>query len=59
LIPVNLGKSPDKALTPSKLNNLARNTIEMQLGSVWVNGEVTDLFMAASGHAYFSLKDNK
>ena len=59
MITVNLGKSPDKALTPSKLNNLARNTIESHIGSVWLTGEVTDLFMAASGHAYFSLKDQK
>ena len=26
---------------------------------LWVIGEITDLYQAASGHAYFSLKDNK
>ena len=53
------GKTPEDAITPSKLNNLARITIEKQLGSIWLNGEVTDLYMAPSGHAYFSLKDNR
>lgn len=56
---VNLGKSPDNALTPSRLNNLARQTIENHLGNIWLTGEVSDLYMAPSGHAYFSLKDHK
>ncbi|MCF6318681.1 MAG: exodeoxyribonuclease VII large subunit [Proteobacteria bacterium] len=55
----NLGKSPENALTPSRLNNLARRAIEKQLGSVWLNGEVSDFYKAPSGHAYFSLKDQK
>ena len=53
----NIGKSPETAITPSKLNNWARNTIEIHIGSIWLKGEVTDLYMAASGHAYFSLKE--
>ncbi len=55
---VNLGKTPENPLSPSKLNNLARRTIEKHMGSVWLIGEVSDLYMARSGHAYFSLKDN-
>ena len=55
----NIGKSPENALTPSKLNNLARRTIENHLGSVWLSGEVSDFYKAPSGHAYFSLKDPK
>ncbi len=55
----NLGKSPENALTPSRLNNLARRAIEKQLGNVWLNGEVSDFYKASSGHAYFSLKDQK
>ena len=55
----NIGKSPEKAITPTRLNNLARLAIENQLGSIWLNGEVSDLHMARSGHAYFSLKDHK
>jgi len=56
---VNLGKSPENALSPSKLNNLARRTIENHLGSIWITGEVTDYYKAPSGHSYFSLKDQK
>ncbi|MBL4659070.1 MAG: exodeoxyribonuclease VII large subunit [Alcanivoracaceae bacterium] len=59
MIPSNIGKSPENSTTPSVLNNLARKAIEMQLGNLWLRGEVTDLYMAPSGHAYFSLKDNK
>lgn len=46
-------------MTPSTLNKLAKNTIENQLASLWLTGEVTDLYQAPSGHAYFSLKDSK
>jgi exodeoxyribonuclease VII large subunit len=53
------GKTPENALSPSGLNLLARNTIETHISRVWVLGEITDLYQAASGHAYFSLKDNK
>ena len=51
------GKTPENAITPSQLNNLARTTLENQIGSIWLNGEVTDLYLAPSGHAYFALKD--
>ena len=53
------GKSPDQAISPSALNNLARKTIEKQLASLWLRGEVADLYLAPSGHAYFSLKDTQ
>jgi len=54
-----IGKTADNAISPSELNLLARRTIENQLGSIWLSGEVTDLYQAASGHAYFALKDTK
>ena len=53
------GKSPETAITPSKLNNLAKKAIENQVGSIWLTGEIADLYLAPSGHAYFSLKDHK
>ncbi len=59
MIPSNIGKSPENAVTPSTLNRLAKNAIENQLASLWLTGEVTDLYQAPSGHAYFSLKDQK
>lgn len=57
--PVKLGKTPENAISPSQLNNLARRTLENQLGSVWLRGEISDLYKATSGHAYFSLKDKQ
>jgi len=43
--------------TVSELNSTARTVLEQQVGSVWVQGEVTDLSRAPSGHLYFTLKD--
>ena len=44
-------------LTVSQLNNLARDTLEMNLGLVTVIGEISNLSTPSSGHTYFSLKD--
>jgi exodeoxyribonuclease VII large subunit len=44
-------------LTPTQLNRLARSLLEDSLGLIWVEGEVSNLTRAASGHWYFTLKD--
>ncbi|TQV75475.1 exodeoxyribonuclease VII large subunit [Aliikangiella marina] len=44
-------------LTVSELNRQAKGTLESTLGSVWISGEISNLTKAASGHWYFSLKD--
>ncbi|GAB4172398.1 MAG: exodeoxyribonuclease VII large subunit [Rhodocyclaceae bacterium] len=44
-------------LPVSVLNRLARQAIEGALPLLWVSGEVSNLSYAASGHLYFSLKD--
>lgn len=46
-------------LTPSQLNTLAKDLLETGLGSVWVEGEISGLAKPASGHVYFSLKDDR
>nr|MBP6563688.1 exodeoxyribonuclease VII large subunit [Neisseriaceae bacterium] len=43
----------------SELNAMAKNLLEHHLRGLWVSGEVSNLTRAASGHYYFSLKDNK
>ncbi len=43
--------------TVSELNSTARTMLEQHVGTVWVQGEVTDLSRAPSGHVYFTLKD--
>ncbi len=43
--------------TVSKLNQGARLLLEEGLGTIWVEGEISNLIRASSGHLYFSLKD--
>jgi len=35
----------------------AREIVEQELGDVWVEGEISNLRPASSGHVYFTLKD--
>ena len=41
----------------SELNRLARRVLEREIPLIWVNGEISNLTRATSGHIYFSLKD--
>ena len=43
--------------TVSRLNREVRLLLESGLGSLWLEGEVSNLARPASGHLYFSLKD--
>jgi len=47
---------PD-VISVSTLNRLARDLLESGLPRLWISGEISNLTLAASGHAYFSLKD--
>ena len=49
---------PRDVLTISQLNARARTLLERNLGSVWLEGEVSNLALPGSGHWYFSLKDS-
>lgn len=46
-----------EVVSVSTLNRLARETLEHSFPLLWVAGEVSNLTRAASGHIYFSLKD--
>lgn len=48
---------PSVVLSISELNRLARQSLEREFPLLWVAGEVSNLTRAASGHVYFSLKD--
>ncbi len=50
--------SPQKILSVSELNRLAREVLEQSFPLFWVSGEVSNFTRAASGHWYFSLKDS-
>jgi len=44
--------------TISRLNREVRTVLEEVFPTVWVQGEISNLAKPASGHLYFSLKDN-
>jgi len=45
-------------LTVSQLNSKAKSLLESQVGTIWLEGEISNFIQAASGHWYFTLKDN-
>lgn len=46
-----------KALSVTQLCRRIKNVIEIEVGELWIEGEVSNLKKQASGHWYFSLKD--
>ena len=51
------GVNPRDIYSVSRLNREVRALIENNFPSVWVQGEISNLARPASGHIYFSLKD--
>jgi exodeoxyribonuclease VII large subunit len=43
--------------TISQLTRRVKGLLEDQIGAVWISGEISNWKLAASGHAYFTLKD--
>jgi len=48
-----------RVYTVSELTRTVRGVLETEFDSVWVEGEISNLRVAASRHAYFVLKDEK
>ncbi len=48
-----------EVFTVSRLNREAKALLEGNLGTLWLEGEISNLARPASGHMYFSLKDEK
>jgi exodeoxyribonuclease VII large subunit len=46
-----------RALTVSELTDRIQGVLETEFLDVWVEGEISNLKLATSGHVYFSLKD--
>ena len=46
-----------EALTVTRLVRRMKNLLEIEIGDVWVEGEVSNLRRQSSGHCYFTLKD--
>ena len=47
-----------KIYSVSEVTTLIKSILEMNIPPVWVEGEISSWTKAASGHAYFSLKDS-
>jgi exodeoxyribonuclease VII large subunit len=47
----------ERVVPVSALNRLARESLEAGFPLLWVGGEISNLTQAASGHVYFTLKD--
>jgi exodeoxyribonuclease VII large subunit len=46
-----------RTLTVAQLTNRIQGALEVEFADVWVEGEISNLKIADSGHWYFSLKD--
>lgn len=44
--------------TVSRLNQTVRLLLEHEMGQVWISGEISNFTQPASGHWYFTLKDD-
>jgi exodeoxyribonuclease VII large subunit len=49
----------EAAITVSQLNRRAKALLEKGLARLWVEGEISNMARPASGHIYFSLKDEQ
>ena len=49
---------PSRALSVTDLASLIQGRLEADFGDVWVVGEISGLRTPASGHVYFTLKDD-
>ena len=45
--------------TVSRLNQTVRQLLEMEMGQIWLSGEISNLSQPSSGHWYFTLKDDR
>ncbi len=55
---INKPTTPPVILTVSALNQTAGRLLEQGFGLTWIAGEISNLTRAASGHYYFTLKDD-
>jgi len=50
---------PAKLYTVGELTRQIRGALETRFGAVWVEGEISNYKLHASGHRYFTLKDQR
>lgn len=52
-------KATRRLVTVSQLTRQIRELLELQIGRLWVTGEITNLRLQSSGHTYFTIKDEQ
>ncbi len=52
-------RADGEILTISQLNKKVGSLLENSFSRIWIKGEISNLTMAASGHWYFSIKDER
>ena len=58
-MPIDAPKEDNFYISVSQLNTLAKDLLEGQFPPLWIAGEISNLSKPASGHVYFSLKDEQ
>jgi exodeoxyribonuclease VII large subunit len=53
------GGPEERIYRVGQLNRLVRLTLEERFAEIWVQGELSDVSHAASGHVYFTLNDER
>ncbi|MDF7681572.1 exodeoxyribonuclease VII large subunit [Enterobacteriaceae bacterium ESL0689] len=53
-----LPSSSPPVLSVSRLNQTVRQLLEQEIGLLWISGEISNFSQPASGHWYFTLKDD-
>ena len=53
-----LSSQTTSIFTVSRLNQTVRLLLEQEMGQVWISGEISNFTQPASGHWYFTLKDD-
>lgn len=51
------GVSKESPFTVTEITNAVKETLEQNIGKVWIKGEISNYSSPASGHVYFTLKD--
>lgn len=59
MTPATMTATNSAIFSVSELNLKARKTLEHEMGEVWVEGELSNVSRPASGHIYFTLKDDR
>jgi exodeoxyribonuclease VII large subunit len=54
---INSQTQPDRIYTVTEITRLIKQELEGAFPLIWVEGEISDLTRAHSGHVYFTLKD--